>query len=479
MTFIFPLFLLFLFINIGWEFFFFFRIFLIYFIFNYSFCSFIFNFSNFESGLIFLSIVVTLLIIIARLNYKIQGNNYNLFNFSVTSLLFILINCFRSFNFFYFYLIFEISVIPTFLLILGWGYSPERIQAGIYMFIYTFMTALPFLFFLLLIRNLKGRLIYLFYINTFIDEMLNSFWSILIRLVFMVKFPIFLLHIWLPKAHVEAPVAGSIILAGILLKLGGFGFWKAFQLFKISFLYFSGNFIFSLSLLGSIMVRLICIRQFDIKCLIAYSSVAHMGPVLRSILCFNWVGWFGAFFMMLAHGLCSSGLFYILNLTYEQYKSRRFLILKSLSIFNPILIYWWFFLCCRNMSCPPTINFISEIFLIISIISLNNFYSFLFLGILLIIRGVYSIYLYININHGRDYHYEKIFFSLNHRDFLNLLIHSFPILIFFLFVQYLYYYISLNKILNCGFKDYLYNNIHKMKNDFINNTSINNNIFTF
>lgn len=438
MKFILPIFIMILFIYFGWELVFLVSgIVLIIYLFRENYVSFAYIIGHFEIGLIILSILVRLLMLIARLFYIRKNNNFNSFFIGIFSLILILMLCFIVSDFFLFYILFEFSVIPTFILILGWGYSIERLQAGIYIFMYTFITSLPFLFFLISYYNQWG---YLNFNVTLFNNNMNSnianLWWLIIRLVFLVKFPIFLVHIWLPKAHVEAPMAGSMILAGVLLKLGGYGFWKSFQYFSI---FFSNYLIilYRLSILGRIFIRLICIRQMDIKCLIAYSSVAHMGPVLGAIITFTWIGWLGAFFIIIAHGICSSGLFFALNCSYEQFKSRRILILKRIRTLNPIIIFWWFFLCCRNMSCPPTANFVSELIIIISVISWGNVYVYLIVSILLMMRGVYSIYLFISINHG-EFLYKYVFSMVNIRDLFRFFSHRIPLLLFILFIQFLY-----------------------------------------
>jgi len=155
-------------------------------------------------------------------------------------------------------------------------------------------------------------------------------------------------------------LVGSMILAGVLLKLGGFGLYKSF-IFVFKDFFDCKFYIISIGMIGSLIISLFCIRQTDIKSLIAYSSVAHMGSVLASLCSIRWVGLLGSYFIILAHGLCSSALFYVLNVAYIYLNSRRILILKGGIFIFPILTYWWFIFCVFNISCPPSFNFLSEL----------------------------------------------------------------------------------------------------------------------
>jgi len=146
-------------------------------------------------------------------------------------------------------------------------------------------------------------------------------------MAFFIKIPIYLLHVWLPKAHVEAPVYGSIILAAILLKIGRYGLIRLIEILlyrRIKYIYV----IFCIGILGRILIRVLCMAQIDIKRLVAYSSVVHMNLILCSIGTFFKLGFIRSYIIIISHGLCSSGLFYIVNLYYER-TSRRLLILNK------------------------------------------------------------------------------------------------------------------------------------------------------
>lgn len=220
-----------------------------------------------------------------------------------------------------FYVFYECCVIPMFFLVLGWGFSPERLQAALYMLMYCVVFSFPFLFIIWVRYSSFGGLSFLFFHWSYFKALFGII--VLFSLgVFLVKVPMFFCHLWLPKAHVEAPLIGSMLLAGILLKLGGYGLIVAMFLGGLSAFYYGGIFT-SLLLLGGVLAGLVCIRQVDLKCLVAFSSISHMSLAIAGVFSFNGLGVLGGVFIILAHGLSSSGLFFMLNVFYERSFSRR------------------------------------------------------------------------------------------------------------------------------------------------------------
>nr|QVM79265.1 NADH dehydrogenase subunit 4 [Vesperus sanzi] len=364
--------------------------------------------------------ICSLMILASEKLYKL--NNFsNLFIFIMIILLMSLYLTFSSLNLFIFYLFFEISLIPTLILIIGWGYQPERIEAGIYLLFYTLFASLPMMI-SIFYYYLNYNTLEFFYMMSNINSM---YMYLFMNMVFFVKMPMFFIHLWLPKAHVEAPVAGSMILAGIMLKLGGYGLIRLMGLFMQIGMKINLIFII-ISLVGGMIISLVCIRQSDIKSLIAYSSVAHMGMVLAGIMTLSSWGFSGALILMLAHGLCSSGLFCLANLSYERILSRSFYLNKGLLNLMPNLALWWFLLCSSNMAAPPSLNLLGEIFLINSLIGFSNL-NMLFLSLISFFSAVYSLFLYSYSQHGKFNSSFYSFYQGFYREYLLLVLHWLPL----------------------------------------------------
>nr|YP_010287606.1 NADH dehydrogenase subunit 4 [Orthaga euadrusalis]UKT61937.1 NADH dehydrogenase subunit 4 [Orthaga euadrusalis] len=383
-------------------------------------------------GLILLSIWICVLMIMA--SEKLYKMNYfvEFFLFNLIFLLLMLYLTFSVMNLFMFYLFFEGSLIPTLMLIIGWGYQPERVQAGLYLLFYTLFASLPLLMGIFYIYNKMDNM--MMYFMKFIN--LNYFLLyISMILAFLVKMPMYFVHLWLPKAHVEAPVSGSMILAGIMLKLGGYGMLRIFIM--MSKIGIKLNYIWIvISLLGGFYISLKCFCQVDIKSLIAYSSVAHMSIVISGIMTMNYWGYLGSYILMIGHGLCSSGMFCLANINYERLHSRSMYINKGMMNFMPSMSLWWFLLLSSNMAAPPSLNLMGEISLINSLIGWS-WLTMIMLMMISFFSAGYSLYLYSFVQHGKFYSGIYSFYTGLSREYLLLILHWLPLNLLIIKIDYM------------------------------------------
>nr|YP_010242116.1 NADH dehydrogenase subunit 4 [Lyssa zampa]QTI83031.1 NADH dehydrogenase subunit 4 [Lyssa zampa]UNP54445.1 NADH dehydrogenase subunit 4 [Lyssa zampa] len=393
--------------------------------------SYMFSCDIMSFGLILLSIWICCLMIMASENLLKINFYINFFLFNIIMLLIMLFMTFSVMNMFMFYLFFEGSLIPTLMLIIGWGYQPERIQAGMYLLFYTLFVSLPLLMGIFFVFNYMNGI--MMYFLKFLNLNMYLLYFCML-LAFLVKMPMYLTHLWLPKAHVEAPVSGSMILAGIMLKLGGYGLLRV--MIFLQEINMKMNYIWIIiSLIGGFYISLNCFCQVDIKSLIAYSSVAHMSIVIGGIMTMNYWGYYGSYILMIGHGLCSSGMFCLANINYERLHSRSLMINKGMMNFMPSMSLWWFLLLSSNMAAPPSLNLMGEISLINSLMSWS-YLSMIMLMLISFFSAGYSLYLYSYIQHGKNYMGLYSFYTGVSREYLLLLLHWFPLNILVLKIDY-------------------------------------------
>nr|DBA43957.1 TPA_asm: ND4 [Bombus pratorum] len=325
-----------------------------------------------------------------------------------------------------FYFVYESSLLLIFMMIMEWGYTEDRILSAFYLMFYTLVFSLPMLYLIFNLVNLSGS------VNFFMLETLmikfDKFSFFYLLMSFLVKIPMFMFHGWLIKAHVEASFFSSMILASVMLKLGSYGMLRFMLMFKMMFKMFK-YFLIIINLLGMLILSLICLFQFDMKLIIALSSVVHMSIMSLGLLVGSKIGILGSLLMMVSHGLVSSGLFYLVNVIYEQSSSRIIFINKGIMNLMPSMTMMWFFMCINNSGAPLSLNMVSEIFLLMSLISWCK-YLLMILLIYCLISFIYSIYLFSFIQYGKIFYFNMNLMNSKLLNYLTLILHLLPLNIF-------------------------------------------------
>nr|YP_009745334.1 NADH dehydrogenase subunit 4 [Homatula laxiclathra]QIH29780.1 NADH dehydrogenase subunit 4 [Homatula laxiclathra] len=329
-----------------------------------------------------------------------------------------------------FYIMFEATLIPTLIIITRWGNQTERLNAGTYFLFYTLAGSLPLLIALLLLQQTTGTLsmLILQYSQPLaLNSWGHNLWWAGCLIAFLVKMPLYGVHLWLPKAHVEAPVAGSMVLAAVLLKLGGYGMMRMMVMLDPLSKELAYPFII-LALWGIIMTGSICLRQTDLKSLIAYSSVSHMGLVAAGILIQTPWGFTGAIILMIAHGLVSSALFCLANTAYERTHSRTMVLARGLQMIFPLAAAWWFIANLANLALPPLPNLMGELMIITTLFNWSP-WTIVLTGVGTLITAGYSLYLFLMTQRGSTPNHIKGLSPFHTREHLLMVLHLIPVIL--------------------------------------------------
>lgn len=313
----------------------------------------------------------------------------------LTALFWLSVKFFSANKLFSLYIFFELSLVPIFIIVFGWGYQLERVRASTAIVIYTIIGSLPLLVLIIFWSSTRSLTI----ISAFISP--SSFSIRLTRVAtaaFIVKLPVIGFHMWLPKAHVEAPVVGSIFLAAILLKLGGYGLIVFQDLLLIGWV---NKILIALRTRGAIYVALLCCQALDLKVLIAFSSVGHMGLGIITILLGGDMGTWRCVSILVSHGFSSSARFYVAYIVYKTSGRRRILVNKNLFGLNGAAMFFWVIIILALIGCPPSINIWVEIVAFLYCLSNSSCVIKIFM-LIAFLRGVYGLVLMGKFNSGRD-----------------------------------------------------------------------------
>lgn len=378
---------------------------------------------NFTVGIdgisVFFVILTTLLVFLCLLT-SWNSINFNLKEYLISFLVmeFFLIGVFCILDLLLFYIFFESVLIPMYLIIGVWGSRERKIRAAYFFFLYTLLGSVLMLLAVIYLYYQVGTTDYEVLLSTLLTSKEQKLLWLAFFASFATKVPMVPMHIWLPEAHVEAPTAGSVILAGVLLKLGTYGLIRfSFPLFPEASFYFT-PLVYAIAVVGVIYTSFTAIRQTDFKRIIAYTSVAHMNLVIVGMFSFNSIGLEGAILQSLSHGFVASALFLIIGVVYERHHTRMVKYYGGLVHVMPIYIFIFLFFTMSNIGLPGTGSFIGEFLILVGSYQLNTTITF-FSATGMVLGGCYSLWLFNRIAYGNlKTQYLNTFTDVGQREFL-------------------------------------------------------------
>lgn len=350
-------------------------------------------------GFIFILLTLFLIPLSLLISWKSIYYNVKIYFLLFIVLEILLINVFLAVDLMLFYVAFESILIPMYFLIGYWGSRERRMHAAYQFFLFTLGGSLFMLLILIFCQLNFGSTNLHLLLNVFFSPFREIFIWIGIFIAFAVKIPMMPVHIWLPEAHVESATGGSVMLAGILLKLGTYGFLR----FLIPLCQFGSIFfiplVYVISFFGVFYASFTTLRQIDLKKIIAYSSVIHMNYLMFGLFAFNIEGLVGSLVLMVAHGFVSGGLFVSVGILYERYHTRLKKTYGGLNVVMPLFSIYFLIFTLANISFPGSINFLGE-FLVLLGLFMKNFILGVFVIFLMIISTCYSLWLYNKVFSG-------------------------------------------------------------------------------
>ena len=359
------------------------------------------NFVLGVDGISLFFILLTTLLIPLCLLISWKSIKINLKEFLIAFLVmeFFLIGVFCILDLLLFYIFFESVLIPMYLIVGIWGSRERKIRAAYFFFLYTLLGSVLMLLSILYIYYQVGTTDYEVLTTFSFSEMEQKILWLSFFASFATKIPMIPVHLWLPEAHVEAPTAGSVILAGVLLKLGTYGFVRfSFPLFAKACFYFA-PFVYSLSVIGIVYASFTAIRQTDFKRIIAYTSVAHMNLVMVGLFSFNIIGIEGAILQSLSHGFVASALFLAIGVVYDRHHTRMVKYYGGLVHTMPLYVFIFLFFTLSNIGLPGTGSFVGEFLILTGSFKVNTSITFLS-ATGMVIGACYGLWLFNRISYG-------------------------------------------------------------------------------